>query len=448
MRRHYIKSFIALWTLTLAASSISLSQETTWISNDESAILIDPSEIQPPAPPVPFEGDLFTRSKLAGDPLGLRSALMSRGITLDASNTQYFMGIANGGLQETSKYGGRNDYFVNIDGEKLGLQKGFFITLHGETRYGDSINRSVGSFLPANLGMTFPDPFETITALTGVKFTQFLSENFILFSGKLNTFDEFRQPLTDATLTTGFLNAGLMFNPVVIRTVPYSTFGAGFAVLQNLEPVLAFTVLDATDSPTTSGFDTFFENGVSMLGQLNVPTNFFGMPGHQGIIASYSTRTYTSLTPSVYYDPSLGLILQPGQETGSWSVAYNFDQAFYVSPDNPRKRWGLFGNLGLADSNPSPINWYASGGISGCSPLQGRSQDSFGIGYFFNGISDNLLNLAPNLLPLRQEHGFEVYYNYALTPWCQITPDLQVITPARERVDTTLILGLRMRVDF
>ncbi len=239
-----------------------------------------------------------------------------------------------------------------------------------------------------------------------------------------------------------------MFNPVVIRTVPYSTFGAGFAMLRDLEPVLSFTVLDATDSPTTSGFDTFFQNGVSMLGQLNVPTNFFGMPGHQGLVASYSTRSYTSLTPSIYYDPNFGLILQPGQETGSWCVAYNFDQAFYVSPDNPRKRWGLFGNIGLADTNPSPINWYASTGISGVSPLQGRSQDSFGIGYFYNGISNNLLNLAPNLLPLRQEHGFEIYYNYALTPWCQITPDLQVLTPVRERIDTTLILGLRLRVDF
>lgn len=443
-----MKLLFASLTLAIAAPSISLSQEETWVTEDGATILVDSSETSPATPPVPFEGDLFTRSKLLGDPLGLRSAMMSHGITLDVSNTQYYMGIANGGVQETTKYGGRSDYFVNIDGEKLGLSKGFFISLHGETRYGESINRSVGTFLPANLGLTFPDPFENVTALTGVKFMQFLSENFLTFAGKINTFDEFRQPLTGATLTTGFLNAGLMFNPVVIRTVPYSTLGAGFAVLKDLEPVLAFTVLDATDSPTTSGFDTFFQNGVSMLGQLTLPTNFFGLPGHHGLIASYSTRTYTSLTPSVYYDPSLGLILQPGQETGSWSVAYNFDQAFYVSPDDPQKRWGVFGNVGLADNNPSPINWYASGGISGVSPLRGRSEDSFGIGYFFNGISNNILNLAPNLLPLRQEHGFEVYYNYALTPWCHITPDLQVITPIRERLDTTLILGVRMKIDF
>ena len=57
-------------------------------------------------------------------------------------------------------------------------------------------------------------------------------------------------------------------------------------------------------------------------------------------------------------------------------------------------------------------------------------------------------DLAPNLLPLRDEQGVELYYNAALTPWCQITPDLQVITPFRERADTALIFGVRANIDF
>ena len=46
---------------------------------------------------------------------------------------------------------------------------------------------------------------------------------------------------------------------------------------------------------------------------------------------------------------------------------------------------------------------------------------------------ESLLIPAPILLPLRDEHGVEFYYNVAVTPSCQITPDLQVITPFRER---------------
>ena len=73
---------------------------------------------------------------------------------------------------------------------------------------------------------------------------------------------------------------------------------------------------------------------------------------------------------------------------------------------------------------------------------------SFGIAYFYLGVSEPLKDLAPILLPLRDEHGAELYYNMAITPWCQITPDLQVITPFRERADTSLLIGIRANVDF
>ncbi len=124
------------------------------------------------------------------------------------------------------------------------------------------------------------------------------------------------------------------------------------------------------------------------------------------------------------------------------------DQAFYVSPDNPQRQWGVFGNLGIADTNPNPINWFASAGISGASPFAARAADTFGIGYFYLGVSEPLKNLAPILLPLRDEQGVELYYNMQATPWCQITPDLQVIAPFRDRAETSLVFGLRAKIDF
>ncbi len=69
----------------------------------------------------------------------------------------------------------------------------------------------------------------------------------------------------------------------------------------------------------------------------------------------------------------------------------------------------MFGNLGIADNNPSPINWFASAGISGTSPITERKADTFGIGYFYLGVSDPLKNIAPILLPLGDEHGVELY---------------------------------------
>ena len=123
-----------------------------------------------------------------------------------------------------------------------------------------------------------------------------------------------------------------------------------------------------------------------------------------------------------------GLVVTSAPKEGSWALGYNFDQAFYVSPDDPRKRWGVFGNLGIADDNPSPVRWIANAGLAGTSPISGRTSDTFGAGYFYTGVSGALKDLAPVLLPLGNEQGAELYYNIAVTPWCHVTPDLQLST--------------------
>ena len=51
-------------------------------------------------------------------------------------------------------------------------------------------------------------------------------------------------------------------------------------------------------------------------------------------------------------------------------------------------------------------------------------------------------------MPVRDERGVELFYNVGVTPWCHITTDLQVITPLLELADTSLVLGLRAKIDF
>jgi porin len=296
--------------------------------------------------------------------------------------------------------------------------------------------------------LTVPQPDGSVTALTGVTFTQSLSEELEVFAGKFNTLDGFKPPLTGAGNLNGFQNTAMLYNPVYARTVPYSTFGAGFAYLQNEETVFSAIVYDTNDTPTVSGFDTFVNNGVTIYAELNLSTKFFDRPGHHGFSGTYSSGKYTNLTPSAYLDPIEGLAIVPALKTGSWCLAYNFDQALYVSPEDPERIWGVFGNFGIADNNPSPVRWFASAGISGASQIAGREADSFGVACFYLGVSRPLKDLAPILLPLRDEHGVELYYNVAIAPWCQITPDFQVITPFRERADTALLFGLRANIGF
>jgi porin len=408
-----------------------------------------PAEATPEAEtPLPFGGPILERPKLTGDWLGCRSGLRDHGVTLDVSSTQFYQGVASGGLEQSFQYGGRNDYFLNLEGEKLCLWHGASLTLHGETRYGESVSSIAGTLLAPNLMLTLPQPSGSVTALTCVTLTQSLSDEMEVYAGKINTLDGFKQPLTGAGNLSGFQNTAMLYNPVYARTVPYSTFGVGFDWLQNNEPVFSACLYDTNDSPTTSGFDTFFDNGVTVLAELSLATKFFDLPGHQGIGGTYSNGKYTDLTPSSYLDPIEGLVIMPTLKTGSWCLAYNFDQALYVSPEDAQRMWGVFGNLGIADSNPSPVRWFATAGISGASQIPGRKADTFGVAYFYLGVSQPLKDLAPILLPLRDEDGVELYYNVVVTPWCQITPDVQVITPFRDRADTALLFGLRANVEF
>src|SRR5262245_422242 len=64
------------------------------------------------------------RSKLTGDWFGWRSGFQDHGVTFEFSTTQYYQGTASGGLEQAFNYGGRNDYFLNMEGEKLGLWQG------------------------------------------------------------------------------------------------------------------------------------------------------------------------------------------------------------------------------------------------------------------------------------------------------------------------------------
>jgi porin len=391
---------------------------------------------------------LCEKSTLVGDWCGLRSGAAESGISFDLSTTQYYQGVSSGGIREDFEYGGRNDYFLNIDGQKAGLWKGLMITLHGETRYGDAVYPQAGALMPPNLAVMLPEPTGTQSALSGVKVMQFLSEELLVFAGKINTFDDFHQPLTGAGATSGFMNGSLMLNPNLVRTVPYSAYGAGLVVLQNMEPVFSVAVFDSNSTPTTSGFDSFFDNGASIVSQVTIPTTFCCLPGHQGLLGTYSSGSYTNLSPTVYYNPGAGVVVQSPPKDGSWSLGYNADQAFWVSPTDPRKRWGVFGGLGVADDNPSPIQWFANAGVAGTSPIAGRQGDTFGAGYFYTGVSDALKDFAPVLLPLSDEQGVELYYNVAVTPWCHITPDVQFIDPFRDRADAAVLFGLRGKIDF
>ena len=437
--------------------------QACWVVAAALTLMAGPARAQPPTDPAPapasavepdapasdpFGGLLHERAKLTGDWHGARTHLFEHGLTLDLSTTQFYQGVAAGGLDRAFVYGGRNDYFLTLDGEKAGLWPGLFVNLHGETRYGRSANLLTGALSPVNEYLNVPGDRGTVWGLTGAKVTQHLSEDMQVYAGKINLLDDLRQPLTGATGLSGFLNLSLIFNPIFARTLPYSAFGAGLVYEPDGGPVFTLAVYDATDASATSVFDNFFTNGAVIFGTAMLPTEFFGFAGHHAVEVAYSTGRYTNFQKSPYLDPVGDLVFPAAPKRGSWAVAYHVDQALWEAADDPDRVWGVFGRIGLADDNPNPIRWTAAAGVAGASPLPGREGDTFGVGYYYLGVSDVLRRSARPLTPLGAEHGVEAYYNARVTPWCHITPDVQVIAPFERPVDTVLVLGVRARVDF
>jgi porin len=95
------------------------------------------------------------------------------------------------------------------------------------------------------------------------------------------------------------------------------------------------------------------------------------------------------------------------------------------------------------------VAWFLSFGIGGNSPIACRSADTFGIGWYYAGTSDEIGVVLETLFgPIGDGQGVDLFYNYQVAPWFHLTPNLQVIDPARQNVDTALVFGLRGKVDF
>ncbi|WP_283430978.1 carbohydrate porin [Neorhodopirellula lusitana] len=375
-----------------------------------------------------------------------RRNLADSGITFQSNITQFYFGTVSGGLDQTDRYGGHGDYVANFDLGKLGLHEGTFVKIRAEHRFGQSIVEPSGAFLPATLATELPTTESRDLYLTNFVITQALSENFIVFGGKVDSLDGDANAFAHGRGITQFSNMGFVANPIALRTVPYSSLGAGFAWLMGGEPLLSFLVMNPTDTTTSNGFDELFADGVALSAELRVPTNFGGLPGHQLFAGTYSTRNYVSLGQ----DPRIILPEVPIARTSdSWSLYWNTDQYLYTDRNDPTHGWGYFARAGIADDNANPVSYFLSAGIGGNSRLRGREADTFGLGYYYSGTSDELGPfIAAAVGSVGDGQGVEAYYNIQATRNLAITPDAQWISQARESIDDAWLLGVRANLAF
>ena len=326
--------------------------------------------------------------------------------------------------------------------------------------------------MPVNSNQLFPLPPGDIFGVSAWNFTQFLSPYFGLSIGKFATItansgdmNEFAHGKGD----TNFMNMALNVNPLVAFTVPYSTLGIGLIVLPTKDPkeaIVTLFLMSATGNPTVSGFGDLNDDNLVVAAEGRVRTNFFGLTGHQVLGTTFSNKNYTSLDVRLDRDTIENGALRPAK--GSWNISYNFDQYLYEPKKGVDRGIGIFMRLGVSDGNPNLMKFFSSFGVGGKGMFESRPNDKFGFGYYFMNISNPTIQgpLQTTKL-LRDEYGFEAFYNVAITPWLLLTPDLQVIRGAQKnklsvgqgplgllpRIDkhsigTATVLGVRLQVVF
>lgn len=402
-------------------------------------------DVPPPWPSYSWQNDLHTRTQLSGDWYGVRDEIAEHGLTMFGDLTQYYQGVTTGGSAQQFKYGIRADYLVDVDTQKLGLWEGGHFDLRGETRQGQDTNGIDGTVALSNFAMALPLLNQNVTALTGVQYTQELSENLTVFLGKLNLLDGTPEKYARGMRLNYFWNAAMQSNLTRTYLIP-SSLGIGFTIRDNVEPVFSFYLLDTNYIPATSGFSTLFNNGVVAYGEYRQRTQWWDLPGHSAFGLLYSTATRTAIDSDPYL--LLESIITGGPvptKDSSWTVTYRLDQVLYANQSDPRRNWTLFSDVGLTDGSPNPIRWFMNVALVGGSVIRGRENDTVGIGYYHLGVSKVPLLTIHGI---EAENGVELFYNAAVTPWFHVTPDVQILDPAQQRNATALLIGIRARLSF
>jgi porin len=380
------------------------------------------------------------REYLTGNWGGFRGSLAENGITLQPRITLFQHNFVKGTGPDKSVIAGKADMKVFINGSKIGLQR-LTLVSQIEQNFGSSLNGSGGVAIPLNTATTFPgirgaNAFDVSSLYFLYQFGQKNS----LFLGKINVID----------LVASYVYSGgagidafwdMNFTAPVSGITPAYILGS-VASIYTRALKWTFMVYDPVSAVNRSGLEAPFSRGITFSAGIEKTVQIGGMPGSHALKASYSTQDGADL-----YD--LGDIFFPTQDStvdlgdNRYYFSYKFTQQLGKIP-NSQKGWGLFGQVGISDGNPNPVDFGAVLGIGGNSFFKSRSEDKWGAGIYHYSISNPVDEFAAaNGIPLRNETGLEMYYQVWINKWFSIGGNTQFIVPLAKNNETAIFLGLR-----
>jgi carbohydrate-selective porin OprB len=400
-----------------------------------------------------IDGSLLERQYLLGSLGGLRDRAAAAGLVFDGGVTQVVQGAVSGDADGT-RYAGSADLWGVLDTGRAQLWSGGLIVAHLEGNWGKTVT-GTGGLIPLNGDAIMPGAPASL-ALSELFLFQALPANFSVIAGKLDWAGIADTSLFANNERSQFLNESLINNAILGAFVPYTAIGGALAYQLTEELGLTAVAFSNDSTALEPSFDTFGANAMSYALTGAWTPKFGNLPGNYNFILGYTSKD------AVNFDVDNAYLI--GEITGTVPVAKrNGNYAFtlagsqYLHVNDSAKRAdgqpvgiGVFGRFGIAPAGRNVVDQFYSLGLGGTGGLFDRVDDSWGIGWAGTHLSsdlrDDLALLGEQVDEF--EHAFEAYYNVALTPAVHTSVHAQYVAPAVQGADDSVVLSMRMQLDF
>jgi len=379
-------------------------------------------------------------------PNGPLEKMRQSGADLSAIYASFAQSFVAGGRDDTWRFGGKLMPKLRLDGGKLGLWPGLFVTLTGEFAHGRNANLLGGTLLPPNTAHRFPKDGAESADLS-LTVTQAFSPKVVLTAGKFNMIDNAsRTPILGGGGFDTFWNVA--FAAPATGVIPAYITGVSLAVNTETAQITAM-IYDPRNAQRKVGLKGWGSRGVSGRLGVTFPVKVNGLDGFHNFAFVTSSQTGVDLAdiPQLILPPGNSVAL--GRKQGYYFGSYSVQQYISQVPGRPGAGWGVFGQASVSEGNPNPIAGTLLAGLAGNGVSRQRPLDRFGVAYAKYFLSQDLLRGLESVgINLVAEQVVETYYSFAVTPWFRLIGDLQIIDPGVRSFGRSVFLGVGAQFRF
>ena len=223
---------------------------------------------------------------------------------------------------------------------------------------------------------------------------QFFSEKFGVLVGKITTMKNANE-FAGGEGRTQFMNFQFIYSGTFAQVAPYSTLAVGAFWIPSAQVAVTSILMNTADASTTTGFSDIGD-GVSWWTSVDYQIQVGGLPGGGTVGFVYAFDGDFARIGGINFDPEQGISNETKSE--AWSLFWSGWQYFHVKGGSAEsvdpvdgvqdlEGWGVFLTIGLADQSTNPTTFTIAAGLSGRGMLPGRSNDTYGLGYYYKRSS-------------------------------------------------------------